>query len=78
MHCQEVAERTTDYLEGALAPGERRRFERHLAECVACRQGLHQLHAVVELAAHLPAPQLSPALREQLLAAFRDQMASGA
>ena len=31
--CQELVELVSDYLEGALSPEDRRRFEEHLAGC---------------------------------------------
>jgi anti-sigma factor RsiW len=71
VHCEEAAERSTDYLEGALTPHERRRYERHLAACVPCSADLRRLQALIALAGQLPAPAPSPAPRERLLAAFR-------
>ena len=73
VQCQEVAERSTDYLEDALPPDQRRRYEQHLAGCDVCREGLLQLQTLIRLAGRLPAPTLSPALRERLLAAFHDR-----
>ena len=35
--CRELVELVTDYLEGALQPAERRRFEAHVAGCDGCR-----------------------------------------
>ena len=71
VHCTEAAERSTDYLDGTLTPEERQRFERHLAGCAACRAALRQLRTLLVLARRLPAPTLSPAAREQLVATFR-------
>lgn len=34
--CQELVELVTEYLEGALPPGKRVRFEQHLAVCLGC------------------------------------------
>ena len=34
--CQELVELVTDYLEDALPPEERARFDAHLAECPGC------------------------------------------
>ena len=71
MHCAEVAETSTDYLDGTLPADDRERFELHLAGCAPCRAALHQLRTLLGLAGRLPTPQLSPAAREQLVAAFR-------
>jgi anti-sigma factor RsiW len=45
--CQQAIELATDYLEGALSSRERRRFEKHLANCPACTGYLQQLRATV-------------------------------
>jgi anti-sigma factor RsiW len=45
--CQELVELVTDYLEGALAPAERERFEAHLGECPGCVAYLGQIHGTV-------------------------------
>ena len=78
VQCQQVAERTTDYLEHALTAAERRRYERHLEGCDACREALRRMRTLLELARHVPPPAPSPRLREQLLAAFRDRHTSDA
>jgi anti-sigma factor RsiW len=36
LRCRELVELVTDYLEGALAPAERARFEAHVADCPGC------------------------------------------
>ncbi|MXX78890.1 MAG: zf-HC2 domain-containing protein, partial [Gemmatimonadales bacterium] len=38
MVCKEFIERHTDYLDGTLADGERRRFDAHLEGCKSCRR----------------------------------------
>jgi anti-sigma factor RsiW len=45
--CRELVELVTDYLEGALPPAERARFEAHLAECPGCEAYLGQMHGTV-------------------------------
>jgi anti-sigma factor RsiW len=78
VQCQQVAERTTDYLEDALTAAGRRSYERHLEGCDACREALRRMRTLLELARHVPPPTPSPHLREQLLATFHDHHASGA
>ncbi len=41
--CQEMIEVVTNYLDEALPPDERRRFERHLSYCAGCSTYVDQL-----------------------------------
>ena len=50
-----VRDQFSDYLDGALTPGERERVDRHLAECRACSAYLATLRKTVELLGQLPA-----------------------
>ena len=70
--CQEFVELVTDYLEGTLPEAERLRFEAHLAECDGCDRYLDQIRATVATLGHLPAEDLDPDVRDDLLSAFRD------
>lgn len=38
MACKEFIDRYTEYVDGALAPDERRRFDAHLEGCKSCRR----------------------------------------
>jgi anti-sigma factor RsiW len=71
LSCQELVELVTDYLEGALSPEERERFESHLAECVNCVTYLDQIRATIRLTGTLRSEDLDPQAEETLLAAFR-------
>jgi predicted anti-sigma-YlaC factor YlaD len=71
MPCQELVEVVTDYLEGALAEIDRRRFEAHLAECDACRDYLGQMRSTIEAVGHIEAAALSDDTRAGLLQTFR-------
>jgi anti-sigma factor RsiW len=77
MTCQELVELVTDYLEGALPPGERERFEAHLAECEGCANYVTQMRTTVRLVGALCEEDLHPAARETLLGAFRDFRRAG-
>jgi anti-sigma factor RsiW len=71
LSCQELVELVTDYLEGALSPTERVRFEAHLAECPGCDRYVEQMRATIVLvgaSADLEARPEVAALRD----AFRD------
>jgi anti-sigma factor RsiW len=72
MTCREVVELMTDYLEGALAPADRTRFEQHLAGCDGCRAYLAQLRQTARVVGRLREAPVPEHLRLELLAAFRD------
>ncbi len=69
--CQELVELVTDYLEGALAPAELRRFEEHIALCDGCREYLEQLRRTIELTGTVTLDDLTPEAESELLYAFR-------
>jgi len=71
MPCQELVEVVTDYLEGALAAFDRRRFEAHVEDCDACREYLDQMRRTIAVVGRVGAEDLSNEAREGLLAAFR-------
>jgi len=58
--CREVVELVSDYLEGALTRGERRRFERHLAGCPHCTEYLAQMRDTLRLTGRLVAEDFTP------------------
>ena len=70
--CVEVVELVTDYLEGALPPSVARRLERHLETCPGCTEYLEQMRAVAGSLGGLREASIPPALRDALLAAFRE------
>ena len=70
LSCQELVELVTDYLEGALTPEERRRFEEHAEPCVGCRGYLDQMRTTIRLLGRLPAEALDPGAERALLDAF--------
>ncbi|WP_433259123.1 anti-sigma factor family protein [Streptosporangium sp. CA-135522] len=47
--CREVVGLVTDYLDGALSAGRRRRVESHLAGCAGCSVRLEQIRVTVEV-----------------------------
>ena len=71
MMCQEVVEVLTDYLDDALGAHDRARLEAHLAVCDGCREYLAQFRATISLAGHVDGAALPPALRAEVLRAFR-------
>lgn len=72
LSCQELVELVTEYLEGALPPDDRDRFDSHIAACDGCRKYLEQISVTVTLSGRLTPEQLDPAAEAALLGAFRD------
>lgn len=78
LSCREVVELVTDWLEGALPEGEHARVEQHLAGCEGCAAYVEQMRATVRITGRLDEEELEPALRDELVAAFRGWRASSA
>ncbi len=70
--CRELVEIVTDYVEGALPPGEQRRFDEHLAECDGCETYLEHIRTTIELTGALREEEVDPEARDALLEAFRE------
>ena len=64
--CKEAVELMTDYLEDALSPADRRRFEEHLALCPHCVEYLEQIRETIRLAGRAEPEDLTPAMRTEL------------
>jgi anti-sigma factor RsiW len=69
--CQQVVELVTDYLEGRLSRGARRRFDAHLAGCPHCTEYLAQMRATISLTGRLTPEDLTPRMREDLEEVYR-------
>ena len=68
--CQELVELVTDYLEGALSPGDLRRFEEHISVCDACTEYLRQLRETIRVVGMITPDDLTPEAEGELLAVF--------
>lgn len=75
MTCREFVEIVTEYLEGAMSPEERARFEEHLDMCEGCREHLDQVETTLRVLEVMPDTEAAvgdvPGL-DKLLDAFRD------
>ena len=69
--CRELVTLVTEYVEDALPPSARERFERHLDGCRGCRNHLDQVQTTVRIVGRLECDDLSAEARAALLAAFR-------
>ena len=79
--CAEADKFVVDYLDYKLDPEVRRRFERHLENCVCCRGFLAAYRRTIDLSraygeGAAPAPQMPPELMQAILDA-RKGSASG-
>jgi anti-sigma factor RsiW len=70
--CQELVELVTDYVEGALPPADRERFDRHIAGCDGCTTYLEQMRETIRLAGMVTEEQVPEDEKAALLEAFRD------
>jgi anti-sigma factor RsiW len=70
--CPEFVELVTEYLEGALSPADRVRFEAHIDHCDGCGSYLVQFRETIAVLGHLPPESIDPAAEQQLLEVFRD------
>jgi anti-sigma factor RsiW len=71
MPCQEAVEAVTAYLEGAMAPRDRRRFAAHLAACPHCTAYVEQIRETIALTGSIAAEDLPAEAQEALLGVFR-------
>ncbi len=69
--CQQLVELVTDYLEDALPPQHRQRFEEHLAACEGCAVYLDQMRMTIDLVGRLSPESISSEAEAELLGAFR-------
>ena len=74
--CREIVELVTAYLDDALAPADRERFEEHLVFCDGCDGYLEQIRLTIQATGHLRPDSLPAELEERLLEAFREWRAS--
>ena len=75
--CQKAVELVTDYLEDALSPADRRRFEEHLATCPYCDEYLAQIRETIRLTGRVEPEDLTPAMLTDLTDLYRRWRAEG-
>jgi anti-sigma factor RsiW len=69
--CQQAVELVTDYLEGALAPRERARFEFHLSACPHCAEYFAQMRRTIDALGRIEPDDLAPEVRVELVALYQ-------
>jgi hypothetical protein len=71
MNCDELVERATDYLEGALSSTNLTRMDSHLRLCWGCERYLGGVNLTLQLVSKLPTEPLSDELERDLLQLYR-------
>jgi anti-sigma factor RsiW len=69
--CAGVVELVTEYLEDALDPDVRVRFEAHLDDCEGCEIYLEQMRSTIGAARIVELERVAPATLDRLVAAYR-------
>jgi anti-sigma factor RsiW len=71
LDCQDLVELVTDYLEGALPPAERARFDAHIAGCDGCARYLAQMRQTIGAVGALTEESVPEPAMQDLLRVFR-------
>ncbi len=69
--CREAIELMSDYLDGSLARRDRRRLERHLADCPDCTRYLEQMRLTITASGSVTTDDLSPDALDDFVELFR-------
>lgn len=69
--CRQAVELVTDYLEGALTPERRARFDDHVQACRNCAAYLSQVRTMLRAVARLAAPEVDRQVRDELIERYR-------
>ncbi len=72
LHCIELVARLGEYLDGAMSPEERRRFEVHMEACIGCHRFHMQLGLLRAALSKATTPPESDDVSPGLLALFSD------
>jgi anti-sigma factor RsiW len=72
VHCQEIVELVTDYLEGELDADMTAEVEAHLGLCDGCNIYVEQMRSTIRALGRVPVETLSEAAQTELVRAFRD------
>lgn len=74
--CDDVMQRVTEYLDGALPPGAAAAFERHLAECANCTRYLQEIRQTIHRLNALPREPMPAAMKDRLLQALHSRQSA--
>jgi len=68
--CKDAVELVSAYVEGTLPRRDRRRLERHLANCDACSAYLNQIRATIAATGGVDPESLDPEVMDGLVELF--------
>lgn len=71
LDCRRAVALMSDYVEGALAEGDRRRLKGHLATCPPCIEYLAQIRATIAAAGQVEPDELPAAALDELVELYR-------
>jgi anti-sigma factor RsiW len=69
--CRRAVALMSDYLDGALAPGDARRLEAHLSGCPHCSEYLAQMEVTIAAAGRVEPDDLSSEALDDLVGLYR-------
>lgn len=69
--CREAVELMSDYLEGSLSRRDRKRLEKHLADCPHCSMYLEQMRETIAASGAVQPEDLDPQVLDELTELFR-------
>jgi anti-sigma factor RsiW len=72
LSCREFVELVTLYLDDAMTPDARGRFQWHLERCEGCKHYVDQIRMTAELSGAVTLDGLPPEAEDELLQAFSD------
>ena len=78
LSCRELVELVTLYLDDAMDPEDRGRFQWHLERCEGCAAYVEQIRLTAELSGSVSLDQLPQEAEEELLRSFADWHRPGA
>ena len=69
--CRRAVELVTAYLEDALSPRDRARFESHIADCPHCTEYLEQMRRTLEVLGRIEPEAIDAHARAELVTLYR-------
>jgi anti-sigma factor RsiW len=71
MYCNELVENVTEYMEDALDPRDRTRFDAHSSVCPGCQAHLGEFTVTLSLLSSLSEEPLTDEMESDLVAVYR-------